>query len=184
MKIPFRSGTAVSKHRLAMGAWFLAALLVAASNAYMWVVLESRPLVAHSQTIKSLGWKLARLEEAGRAKSLPSVMAEPRLILARYVPQPTLEPAEAPSSAAPQAQPAPEPETLRLPSLSGAVQVAEPGGRRHYRVVLDGRICSQGDRIGDFTVARITGEGVVLSRHRQEWFLPNPVPLFNTDQGD
>jgi hypothetical protein len=61
-----------------------------------------------------------------------------------------------------------------LPTLTGIMTSRSTDSKARRLALMDGRICAEGDRFGDFTVKRITRGGVSLVRGGQAWFLKAP----------
>ena len=61
-----------------------------------------------------------------------------------------------------------------LPTLTGIMTSRSSDGDARRLAVLDGRICTEGEQLGNLTVMRIARGGVSLVKGDQAWFLKAP----------
>ena len=84
--------------------------------------------------------------------------------------KPIVQQPPAPPASAKKSAPAP----VALPTLTGILTRRSSDGDAGHLAVLDGRICAEGDRLGNLKVMRIARGGVSLVKGDQSWFLRAP----------
>lgn len=158
-----------------IGLWILAGLVVAGVNGSILLSLLDEPLAGYSSAVRDAdrGFRQYRLRLAAEAEKIASGMD---LLASRFKPvvgeeeTPVVPETPAPAPNASKRAPLP----VVLPTLTGIMTSRSSDGNSRQLAVLDGRICTDGDRLDDFTVKRITRGGVALVRGRQTWFLKAP----------
>ncbi len=171
------------KQQLCMAGWLLAAILLVSINGLAFISLEDTALDGEPANLRLLRSQLAMLESisAAKAHDVTDMRALQRFFAA-YHPSRS-------SSPAPEAKPAigspvtEAGENAALPGLAGVLQKLDNQGLPFFLAVLGGRVCSEKDQVGHFTVGAISAEGVVLQRAGMRWFLPSPQAYYNSDQG-
>lgn len=172
-----------SIQRLCMGGWLLAAVILAWVNGLYFMALESEPVKGDPATIRALRMKLSRLESvaADSAQHLIGQDDTQGFFAAYRVPQSapmTPSATSADGGSAPVAAAA-----TGLPVLTGILQVLDRPGAPYYLAVLNGRVCGEQDQVSEFTVGKISSEGVALHRSGGRWFIESPRPYYTSDQG-
>lgn len=71
----------------------------------------------------------------------------------------------------------------KLPVLSGILQVLNVQGKTNSYALMEGKKLKEGFKISDFTVQKITENGVLLARGGKTWFIDSPKVYFSLDQG-
>lgn len=166
-----RNRLSLSKKRLGLAAWLVAALLILAVAGSETMTLLSAPPPAESQELRSVRRKLRELEAvavvpldlAGEAEKLERVFGGTDAASAA--------PAPAEEALAGEVL---EEEAPLLPRLSGIVRIQGADGRLRYRAMLDGRDLGERDKVDGFTVQRISQAGVVLAGAGRQWTLAAP----------
>lgn len=158
-----------------VGLWILAGLVVAGVNGAMLMSLLDEPLAGNSSGVRMAdqGFRNYRMLAAAQAEKITSGMD---LIASRFKPGgveteiPVVQPPPATPAVVKKTAPAP----LALPTLTGIMTSRSSDGSDRRLALLDGRICAEGERLGNLTVMRITRGGVSLVRGDQAWFLKAP----------
>jgi hypothetical protein len=166
-----------------MGGWLLAALILFWVNGFFFMALESEPVKGDPATIRALRMKLSRLESVAADSSRYLIgQGDTQNFFAAYrTPQsaPTT-----PSVTAADSGSAPVPVAATgLPALTGILQVLDRPGAPNYLAVLNGRVCGEQDQVSEFTVGKISAEGVALHRSGGRWFIESPRPYYTSDLG-
>jgi hypothetical protein len=171
--------------RLAFGGLILSAFLILAYNYFQVSSLEGRPLKGYSPTIKQMEADFSRLERLISEKAaLLAQTGNATDFYARYQrrigkavfqkTENTARPNENAVSASP--QPA-------LPELKGIIQINDAGGRIRYKAVIGDGIYRENDQVEQFTIRRISDNGVDLQRGRKHWHLEKPATRYSNDLG-
>jgi hypothetical protein len=166
--------------RLALGAFFLAGLVLIGFNAAWLTRILNPPLPPHSTAVKTAAtqWHAYQAAEERLARKA----AGAGVWLARW---PGPEPPRQSRPAEPVAVPTPAGAAadVLLPTVSGILQIARPGGGSRSLALIGGRLRGESDQISGFTVERITAAGVELGRDGRRWFTPAPQVPFSVDRG-
>jgi hypothetical protein len=171
----YRSG---KRMRALIGLWILAGLVVAGVNATLLLQLLDEPLAGYSAVVRnaSRGFGQYRMLLTAEAQKITSGMD---LLASRFAPPVVEKKPVAPNvSARPVAQKAP-PVPVSLPTLTGIMTRRSTDGSAKRLAVMDGRICNEGDRLGDLTVTGISRKGVRLARGDRTWFLKAPEVAYS-----
>jgi hypothetical protein len=170
--------TPITAHRLWIGLFSLAFLLLSGFNGYRLIDLESRPWTGDPSAIKALRSQLDRLNTSQEVA--PSIEwrepSDPEAVDAGTLPDPSATPTAS-------AMPMLDAGVLVLPVLTGIVSVVSPEGQLVYRALLDGDMKNAGQSVGDFHITQISDKGVRLRHHQGRFFLPNRDPIFSIDRG-
>jgi hypothetical protein len=163
-----------NRMRVLIGLWILAGLVVAGINGTLLLQLLDEPLAGYSTAVRnaSRGFAQYRMLLTTEARKITSGMD---LLASRY----TLTVVKKESTAAPDVSVRPAarkgaPVSVALPTLTGIMTSRSTDGTAKRLAVMDGRICNEGDRLGDFTVKGITRRGVRLAKAGRTWFLKAP----------
>jgi hypothetical protein len=166
--------------RLALGAFILAGLMLIGFNAAWLTRVLNPPLPPHSIAVKTAAsqWHAYQAAE----ERLVRKAAGAGVWLARW---PAPEPPRQSRPAEPVAVPTPAGAGADelLPTVSGILQIARPGGGSRSLALIGGRLRGESDQISGFTVERITAAGVELGRDGRRWFTPAPQVPFSVDRG-
>ncbi len=169
-----------SRIHVLVSLWILAGLVVVGVNGAMLMSLLDEPLAGYSGGVRMAdqGFRKYRLLVTAQAEKITSGMD---LLMGRFETRaveeekPVLhQPAALPSLAKKRA-PAP----VALPTLAGILASRSSDGHARWLAVLDGRICAEGEQLGNLTVKRIANGGVSLARGDQSWFLKAPDIAFS-----
>ncbi len=158
-----------------VGLWILAGLVVVGVNGTMLMSLLDEPLSGYSSGVRMAdqGFRNYHLLMAAQAEKITSRMD---LLIGRFKPEivgegkPVVQQPPAQPALARKRAPAP----VALPTLTGILTSRSSDGDAMQLAVLDGRICAEGDRLGNLTVMRIARGGVSLVKGDQAWFLRAP----------
>lgn len=164
-----------SRMHVLVGLWILAGLVVVGINGTMLMSLLDEPLAGYSSGVRiaDQGFRKYRMLVTAEAEKITSGMDR---LISRFETEvveeekPAIKKPPAPPSFAKKMAPAP----VALPTLTGIVTSRSTDSTARRLALMDGRICAEGDRFGDFTVKRITRGGVSLVRGGQAWFLKTP----------
>jgi len=167
-----RSGNRV--HAL-IGLWILAGLVVVGVNGSMLMSLLDEPLAGYSSDVRNAdrGFRNYRMLLTAEAEKITSGM---ELLTSWFKPvvveeeKPVIQKTPAPPSYAKKTAPPP----VVLPTLTGMMTSRSSDGSARRLALLDGRICAEGEQLGNFTVTRIARGGVSLAKGDQAWFLKAP----------
>ena len=168
-------GRSGSRVQALIGLWILAGLVVAGINGAMLMSLLDEPLAGYSPGVRTAdrGFRQYRTLVAAEARKITSGMD---FLASRFGPR--VEDTEKPADRrVPDPPPAVKPATppaMRLPTLTGVITRRSSDGTTTRLAVMDGRICSVGDRFRNLTVKAITREGVSLAGKEKSWFLKMP----------
>jgi hypothetical protein len=167
-----RSG---SRIHILIGLWILAGLVVVGINATMLLSLLDEPLAGYSDGVRNAdrAFRQYRMRSTAEAEKITSGMERLSSWFTSVVVEeekPALQKMPAAPSSAKNKMPPP----VVLPTLTGIMTSRSSDGSAKRLALLDGRICTQGDPLGNFTVKRITRGGVSLVRGKQAWFLKAP----------
>lgn len=166
--------------RLALGAFILAGLVLIGFNLAWLTRVLNPPLPPHSNAVKTAAtqWHAYQAAEERLARKA----AEAGVWLARWPPP---EPPRQSRPAEPVVVPTPPGAAadVLLPTVSGILQIARPGGGSRSLALIGGRLRGESDQISGFTVERITAAGVELGRGGRRWFTPAPQVPFSVDRG-
>jgi len=166
-----------------MGYWILAALLIGGYSSSQLMNLFSPTLPGLSRDIKSARQKLTQVNESASLYmekginnfhlkeiferfTLSSTKQEKETILRKKNPKPIKKE-----------------EKVVLPKIAGILQAINISGEIQYKVVIDGKCLNEYDRVNDFTVKKITPEGITLAKGDKKWFIPAPKVYFSFDRG-
>ena len=163
-----------SRIQALIGFWILAGLVMVGLNAAMLLSLLDEPLAGHSDGVRNAdrAFRQYRLRLTAEAEKITSGMER---LTSWFAPvlveeKPVVQKAPAPPASAKKKRPLP----LVLPTLMGIMTSRSSDGSTQRLALLDGRICAQGDPLGNFTVKRIAREGVSLVQGDQVWHLKAP----------
>lgn len=172
--------------RLLIGIWILAALITLAYSGQALLVLFSPPIMGYSSTVKSVILKkqqlaamMAETESAEAKADLLTIAAG----LDKTTPLEEEEEEEEEESIRmpplmPSANPVSFDQAPKPPLLRGVFRTMDSRGKMYLRALLDSELLAENDRIGDFTVQRISEKGVLLTKESVSLFLPSPdVPF-------
>ena len=162
-----------------VGLWILAGLVVVGVNGTMLMSLLDEPLAGYSSGVRMAdqGFRTYRMLVTAQAEKITSGMD---LLISRFKPgvveeKPAFQKRPAPPSFAKKRAPAP----VALPLLTGIMTSRSSDGDARRLAILDGRICAEGEQLGNLTVVRIVRGGVSLVKGDQAWFLKSPDIAFS-----
>lgn len=162
-----------------VGLWILAGLVVVGLNGTMLMSLLDEPLAGYSSGVRMAdqGFRNYRMLVTAQAEKITSGMDR---LINRFKPgvveeEPAFQKRPAPPSFAKKRAPAP----VVLPTLTGIMTSRSSDGDAWRLAVLDGRICAEGEQLGNLTVMRIARGGVSLVRGDQAWFLKAPDIVYS-----
>ena len=164
-----------SRMHALIGLWILAGLGVVGVYGTMLLSLLDEPLAGYSNGVRNAdrAFRQYRMRLTAEAEKITSGM---ELLTSWFKPvvveeeKPLLQKTPAPSSLAKKmAHP-----KVALPTLTGIMTSRSSDGSTRRLALLNGRICAQGDPLGNFTVKRIARGGVSLVQGDQVWFLKAP----------
>ena len=158
-----------------VGLWILAGLVVAGVNGTMLMSLLDEPLAGYSSGVRMAdqGFRKYHQLVAAQAEKITSGMD---LLMGRFKigvveeEKPVVQEPSAPPLLVKKRAPAP----VALPMLTGIMTSRSSDGGARRLAVLDGRICAEGEQLGNLTVMRIARGGVSLVKGDQAWFLKAP----------
>ena len=157
-----------------VGLWILAGLVVVGVNGTMLMSLLDEPLAGYSGGVRMAdqGFRNYRMLVTAQAEKITSGMDR---LISRFKPggveeAPAFQKRPAPPSFATKRAPA----LVELPTLTGIMTSRSSDGDARRLAVLDGRICAEGEQLGNLTVMRIARGGVSLVKGDQAWFLSAP----------
>lgn len=172
----YRSG---NRMRALIGLWILTGLVVAGVNGTLLLQLLDEPLAGYSTAVRnaSKGFGQYRKLLTAEAQKITSGMD---LLASRF----TLRVVEEKKTAAPDISVRSTakkvaPASVALPALTGIMTSRSTDGTAKRLAVMNGRICNEGDRLGDLTVKGITRTGVRLARGDRTWFLKAPEVAYS-----
>lgn len=166
-----------------MGYWILAALLIGGYSSSKLMDLFSPTLPGLSREVKSARQKLNQINESA---SLYMEKGINNLHLKEIFERFTLSPKKQKKRTIIQKKrpkPIKKEEKVVLPKIAGILQEIKISGETRYKVVIDGKCLNEYDRVNNFTVKKITPEGVTLTRGNKKWFIPTPKVSFSFDRG-
>lgn len=164
-----------SRTHALVGLWILAGLMVVGVNGYVLMALMDEPLAGYSSEVRDVERSLRRYGQLLTAEAQKAISGIDRLA-SRFAPvavepeKPALQKSTARSAAVKQTVDLP----VVLPSLTGIVTSRRTDGTANRLAVMDGRICVEGDRLGELTVTLIDVDGVSLVSDDRAWFLKAP----------
>lgn len=158
-----------------IGLWILAGLAMAGLNGYMLMSLLDEPLAGYSRLVRSVDRGIRQYRTLLAAKT-ENVTAGMDLITQRFPPASV---DDTPSTAggttpATVAEHQVETRPAALPLLTGIVGRRSSDGDVSWLALTDAGVFAAGDTCRDFTVAKISAQGVSLVRGGQAWFLKAP----------
>ena len=165
--------------RVLLGLWVLAGLMVAGINGTMLLQLLDEPLAGYSMVVRnaSRGFEQYRVLLATEARKITSGMD---LLASRYtLPAVKEEKKAAPDVSVRQTAGKAAPVSVALPTLTGIMTSRSTDGATQRLAVMDGRICNEGDRLGDLTVKGISRTGVRLAKGGRTWFIKAPEVAYS-----
>ena len=163
-----------SDRSLFIGGWILLGFLILGLNGYQMLALMDSPLAGYSESARLVDRGIRQLKTlltaenenieeglkqlsgrhaaTGKGKALPK----------RKAPKPSGDPL--PESTSP----------VSLPVLAGILSRWSTNGAVEHLAMLDGRVCVEGDWVGDLIVQEISSRGVRLVRGDNVWFVRTP----------
>lgn len=171
-----------STKKMIMGGWVLAALIVLAYNGSQLASLLAPPIAGYSHELRSVIGKRNQLDaqvSAARESMKDEDLARISAGVDRLPEKKEEENAEPPHPTPPAAD-ATESETeMQLPQLQGIFRVGDIRGNMKLGALLAGKLFSEKDKIGIFTVDQISDKGVMLTQDGRSWFLKTPDVSFS-----
>jgi hypothetical protein len=167
--------------KMIMGGWILASLFGAAYNGFQLAPLFSSPVAGYSDEVRAVISKRHSLEAQVLA-ARSSVRQVDLAALTAGVDRPPVTKedrnAEPPSSLASGVDTGDTETEPPLPQLQGIFRNVDIHGNVTLRAILDGKMKSEKDRLGRFSVNQISDKGVLLTKDERSWFLQLPdVPF-------
>jgi hypothetical protein len=157
------------------GLWILAGLVVLGINGYTLASLFSAPLSGYSEGVRIVNGGLMQYRALLYAEA-EKITEGMDLLATRFRPKVVEEEKQVPvtvsATRSPKKIPAPPP--VVLPALTGIIMSRSTNGTIGRRALMEGRVCCEGDRVGDFTVKRISARGVSVVRDHRRWFIKVP----------
>ncbi len=163
-----------SQARVAIGGWFLLALVLIAYNGINLMKLIDAPMVGRSQEVKlaSQKWRQFKQQVAINqtiAKQDIDYDALFRATAAKSAKQPLQLQSSASTVKVKSA-----PQKVILPLISGIVQNSDLQGHIRSVVVINGKRFYENDRWGDLRIVKIKADGIMLARGGRRWFVAAP----------
>jgi hypothetical protein len=168
--------------RACISGWILAAFLLLGVNGFALFSLFNPPLVGRSQETRLASQKFHRLENSLaviQKEAVDNIDLQP--IAARFSPDLSVVTKQLPDSRVLTSESEAASEG-RLPILSGIMKISDAHGNHRLFALIEGKRLMENDRVGDFTVQKITDAGVVLSKNGETWFVPAPEVHFSVDR--
>jgi len=172
--------TVGDKQRSFIGAWVLAALIVAGVNGLNLANLVDQPLLGNSKEVKGIRrqWKLLEQLSSLAIKEARAV-AEVDLdrVFSKFEPTSVLKGWDAGTEAK---EVQAEESGPILPMLTGILSVSDLEGNVRSTALFDGGRYKEKDQVQGFRIEKIAEEGVYLSKWGTNWFVPAPEGEFSS----
>jgi hypothetical protein len=172
-----------SWQRLTLSGWVIAALLMIAYNGSKLMILLSPPITGHSMEVKLASQKWRQLQDKISQDSKEHLEAiDLDMAFFRKAPNSesvNSEPPDIPVAKVDNVQPT----TINLPILSGILHNTDVHGRAFALAIIDGQRLKVNDKIQGFKIHKISGNGVVVARDEQQWFISAPKVPYNRIHG-
>lgn len=169
-----------NNRRMYIGGWLMAATVLLGANLTELGQLEFRPLAESPAIVNQLRLRLLQFDEflmLRRAGSDASL--EPSIVMTRLEQKTALSPAPPPGGLD---ETLTSSRTIRLPQLTGILQMVLDTGAQRHCAVLDGNVYAEKDSIGELRIEKISADGVELGRRDQRWFIPAPEVYYSIGQ--
>lgn len=167
-----------------IGIWVIIGLVVLGVNGYAFISLVDEPLAGYSPGVQQTDRGLQQYRQMLSAKS-EKLSSGLELLAQRFTatvpkhgPPEAVDQKKAPVKVAKR----PTIETVSLPVLAGIVTSRSAAGRVHRLALLDSGIYSEGETFQDFTIRKISADGVLLSKGKQSWFIERPKITYSVSQ--
>lgn len=163
-----------SRPRMVFGCWLLAALLLVGHNGSKLVNLLGMSVTGQSPQVKLASEKWRQLQDK-MSHTVKEMADKVDLDLAftkfssHFKHQ---NPTDLVAEFAQETRS--DPQTLRLPKLSGILRGMDINGNVYALAVIEGRRIREKDTVSEFKVQKIEEKGVVLSKGGRSWFLKAP----------
>jgi hypothetical protein len=158
-----------------IGLWVLAGLMVLGANGYMLMTLFDEPLTGLSEHVRHADRAFRQYRSLLEAKSV-NRSSGMQTLANWFAPAAVNEDkpvAETPSEAPLVVKQATVPPAA-LPGLTGIITRQSTDGSIRRLALINGQVCIEGDRLQDFTIARIDSGGVYLANGDRTWFIKTP----------
>jgi hypothetical protein len=166
------------RHRLQVfiGLWVFIGLVVAGINGYALLPLLDEPLAGYSSGAlqASRAFQQYRRLMGAETDKISSVM---KILAQRFaISEPKINPAarlEKEKRPATVEKKVKRP-LVRLPVLAGIVNSRSAAGQVYRMALLDNGVFSEGEMLRDFTIRKISADGVLLTKGKKTWLLKRP----------
>ena len=160
----------------------MAAFIFLGFNGFALTSLFSPPLVGRSIETRLASQKWLQLEDKlalVRKGAIGDIDFEP--IVARFMPNWSEEKKQPPKLEVEPTQFEEEIE-IKPPVLSGIMKISDSHGKVRWFALIEGRRLKENESVRDFTIKKITNEGVEIGRKGETWFLQTPEIYFSLDR--
>ncbi|WP_419661994.1 uncharacterized protein Dvar_24360 [Desulfosarcina variabilis str. Montpellier] len=175
------------KHRfqIIIGLWVLAGLMVAGINGYLLLSLLDQPLAGYSPGARQVRRQFQQYQRLLESET-EKISSGMQLLAERFASRtPDTDSAvaihEKEKSAVNVEKKVNRP-TVVLPVLAGIVTRHTPVGRLQRIALLNNGIFSEGEMLQEFTIRKISADGVLLAKGKKTWFLKRPEIAYSLSQ--
>jgi hypothetical protein len=173
------------RYQVIFGLWLLVGLVVAGINGYYFVSLLDEPLAGYSPGARQARRQFEQYQQLMETQTR-KISSGMKLLAERFASS-TPE-AEQRTEGQKQEKPPVKVEktvnriTIVLPVLAGIVTRRSPVGQVQRIALLDNGVYSEGEILQEFTIQKISADGVLLARGKNTWFLKRPEIAYSLSQ--
>lgn len=173
------------RHQVIIGLWVLVGLVVASINGYSLLSLLDEPLAGYSPGARQARRQFQQYQQLmdTQTRKISSGM---KLLAERFASSPP----EAKQKIEGQKQEKPPVKvektvnrmTIVLPVLAGIVTRRSPVGQVQRIALLNNGVYAEGETLEEFTIQKISADGVLLAKGKKTWFLKRPEIAYSLSQ--
>jgi hypothetical protein len=163
-----------SNRKILIGSWILLGLMILGFNGYKMLVLMDVPLSGYSDSVRSVDRGIRELNHllAAENEKIEKGLKE---LSVRYSPKEKMRTVSKKSVPKPMVKRRPKKKTFTtLPVLTGILTKWTTNGEAKHLALLDGLVCSEGDKVSGLTIEKISTKGIRLNKKGKTWFIEAP----------
>ncbi|MBF0120628.1 MAG: hypothetical protein HQK79_17510 [Desulfobacterales bacterium] len=170
---------------IAIIGWIIAAIIIAGYNVFMFIEVSNPSIAPGANNANLAAKKIAQVTEI-KTQSLKELLnIDLDKIFSRITPELSgklIKPKEIKEQIETK-EPSKEQIEIKPPNLNGILSIIDTNGNYRNMALIEGKMLEEKQIVNNFTIHKITKEGVVVSKGEKTWFMPAPEVFFSMVYG-
>ena len=173
-----------TRNQIFIGLWVIAGLAVVGMNGFALMSLMDQPLAGYSAGVRQVNLGFQQYRRLLNAETMDLSSGMDRLVQRFAIKAPMVESQEASDKRQPpmKVEKKVKSPPVTLPVLAGIVTSRRASGEEYRLALLNDGLFSEGDMLKNFTIRKISGDGVLVAKGKKTWFLQRPDIAYSLSQ--